>query len=108
MADAGPAEVGPDVKYSTEPMPGWGDTVASWPWEEWNDAGGRPEGTKKVGKCPRCTHTMIVYQRAMQYVDIPRWKEAYCNCEQPHEGRPSDARVKGCGQGARIPAWSGL
>jgi len=93
--------------YSNEPMPGWGEAVARWPWQEWNDAGGEQEGMKKGGLCPKCGHDMIVYQRFILHLDrADDWVAAYCNCERAHEGRPSDAPAPGCGQGAEIRAWT--
>lgn len=82
----------------------WADVVGCWPWEEWNVGGGRPEGWRKAGSCPRCGHVMAVYQQAyfgLRRIDTVR---AGCNCGQPHAGRPDDADFAGCGAEARIPA----
>jgi hypothetical protein len=92
--------------YSTDPFPNWGDVVASWDWEVWNDGGGQQEGMKKAGPCPRCQETMIVYQRfAHAFAPESEWVEARCNCGQQHEGRPPDAEAEGCGQSAEIQRW---
>ena len=39
-----------------------------------------------------------------RYAGPVAWKHAQCNCGYPHEGRPADEPVKGCGQQADIRA----
>lgn len=89
--------------YRVEPVPGWGDDVASWPWQPWleDDV---PLGWKKGGDCPYCGHPMTVHQSKQRFGSD--WKHARCNCGYPHEGRPADEPVRGCGQQADIRAAS--
>ena len=91
--------------YRPDPVPGWGDTVASWPWQPWleHDV---PLGWTKAGDCPYCKHSMTVHQTKQRYASPAEWKHAQCNCGYPHEGRPTDEPVKGCGQQADIRAAS--
>ncbi len=92
------------AEWDPTPMPGWREEVSSWPWEVWNDGGGRPEGWLKSGPCPRCGHTMSAYSRSVNIgvaEDSAGNITARCNCEYPHKLRPDDI-AGGCGQQAAI------
>ncbi|MEV0722310.1 hypothetical protein AB0I37_05975 [Micromonospora purpureochromogenes] len=93
------------MPYRLDPVPGWGDTVASWPWQPWLEHDVQL-GWKKAGDCPYCEHPMTVHQTKQRYASPVEWKHAQCNCGYPHEGRPTDEPVKGCGQQADIRAAS--
>jgi hypothetical protein len=43
------------MPYRPDPVPGWGDAVASWPWQPWleHDVA---LGWTKTGACPYCDH----------------------------------------------------
>lgn len=91
--------------YRPEPVPGWGDGVASWPWQPWLEHDVQL-GWRKAGDCPYCGHAMTVHQSKQRYGSPVDWKHARCNCGYPHAGRPADEPVQGCGQQADIRAAS--
>lgn len=85
---------------------GWKQAVESWPWEPYNVGGGRDEGWKKSGTCPRCGHHTTVYQLTFLGVNPITTVPAGCDCRQTHPGRPDDAHLKGCGPEAAVAAAS--
>ena len=86
----------------------WLTQVTRWPWSTWED-GGTPLGWRKTGQCPRCGHTMVVFQRVLKGFAPPALEvRAECNCVgTKHDGRP-EGHAAGCGVGhgyaAMIPA----
>jgi hypothetical protein len=95
--------------WDDSPFAGWSEAVQTWPWEEWNEGGGRQEGWVKSGPCPRCGHTIAIYQEIVVYINPPpagyvEYVDACCNCGFKHTGRAPDAPCEGCGPSARIKA----
>lgn len=64
-------ETGPNAVWSDEFDPAWAAEVANWEWVEWQEGSGPREGVKKSGKCPRCTHRIILYAPDVRFVDRP-------------------------------------
>ncbi len=95
------------VSWDPTPAAGWGDTVDSWTWGDWLTPKGTRLGWVKSGVCPRCGHTIAVYQQAVVQFAVARAVEdvmALCNCALPHPLRPPSESVVGCGQHAEIKA----
>jgi hypothetical protein len=88
----------PGAKWDEVVPTGWAEGVERWEWRDWIGQGARI-GWRKWGPCPRCGHTMSVYQRALRAIDPARSVEARCNCRYEHEGRPSSL-ADGCGPGS--------
>lgn len=88
-----------NVKWDTTVPACWEETVNGWRWREWSEGGTRL-GWLKWGPCPRCGHTMAVYQEALRSLDIPGAVSASCNCEDEHPNRPEGMR--GCGPGSGV------
>ena len=79
---------------------GWAAAVASWEWQDWREQGTKL-GWRKWGPCPRCGHTMVVYQRALRAISPARSVNARCNCTYEHDGRPATEHG-GCGPGSGV------
>ena len=97
------SDQGPDARWDTSQPDGWAEAVKSWTWHDWKE-GSAVLGWQKYGECPRCEHTMSVYQKLVKAL-LPVTTDsvdAFCNCEYSHDGRPSD-RPGGCGVGAINP-----
>jgi hypothetical protein len=94
---------GPDVRWNTDVPDGWATTVEAWPWRDWKQ-GDADYGWRKWGKCPRCEHTISVYQELVEAIRpvMDPTVPAYCNCIYPHDGRPAEQK-SGCGVGAANP-----
>ena len=75
--------------------------VGGWPWEEWKEDG-TFLGWYKSGGCPRCQHTMSVYQQFVHAVVKTDTVSARCNCRSPHAQRPDTATDGGCGVGSEF------
>jgi hypothetical protein len=90
--------------YRPDPVPGWGDTVASWPWQPWLEHDVNL-GWTKAGDCPYCAHPITVHQSKQRYAG-PAQETRPVQLRVPHQGRPADEPVKGCGQQADIRAAS--
>jgi hypothetical protein len=86
------------VPWDEDLPPDWVNTVAGWSWRDWTE-----EDTKlgwlKWGPCPRCGHTIAVYQHALRTMSATRGVAARCNCTSDHVGRPDTFR-DGCGPGS--------
>jgi hypothetical protein len=88
----------PDLTWDDMVPTGWADTVIGWQWHDWREQNVRL-GWRKWGPCPRCGHTMAVYQRAVRSTSPTRPVHARCNCTHGHTGRPT-TETGGCGPGA--------
>lgn len=89
-----------DAEWDEYVPDGWAETVSLWEWHVWREQNTKL-GWRKWGACPRCGHTMAVYQRALRSVSATRAVTVRCNCTHPHEGRP-DSEKGGCGPGSGV------
>jgi hypothetical protein len=90
-----------DVDWATGLPDGWQQAVESWPWHPWVRHGA-DLGWYKFGECPRCGHTMSVYQERVRTTALETTVSARCNCTHPnHAGRPD--QTTGCGVGSVSP-----
>src|SRR5215213_11026608 len=105
------------VPYDTETTPEWLEELNNWPWTKRDD-----DNWQKVGRCPRCQHTMdrivgpgfvfpqdFIESVVLEDIDLamplrtrrrPNRVLVRCNCTSPHEGRP-DGR-SGCGPAGKF------
>lgn len=90
-----------EMAWNTDIPAGWVDAVSAWSWRDWEEDDVRV-GQRKWGPCPRCSHTMAVYARAVQAIRPVDAVPARCNCREAHSNRPSDADG-GCGVGSGVP-----
>ncbi len=100
--------------YDRSPWPGWGEAVASWPWQQVD-----PDMWLKEGDCPRCGHYMSkrIERGTAVFLDAPSemaptsfWdreqdeppEEVWvrCNCDTAHL---EEKAGRGCGQQASVP-----
>lgn len=87
------------LQWDDAENPGWIEAVESWDWTDWKIEN-EFVGWVKSGPCPRCDHTIAIYQEVHVYalpLDSPTRVRAGCNCQHKHDGRPSDDPLKGCG-----------
>ena len=90
-----------DVDWASDVPDGWQEEVSSWPWHPWVRHGA-DLGWYKFGDCPRCEHTMSVYQERIRTAALVTAVSAECNCtHSDHAGKPDGA--KGCGVGSASP-----
>jgi hypothetical protein len=87
------------MKWDPRVPADWLDEVAGWKWQPW-EAEGATFGWQKWGPCPRCGHTMAVYQESLDGFSSTNSVRVYCNCENAHDGRP-EAYDCGCGPGSQ-------
>lgn len=95
-----------EVRHETETSASWIEAVRGWPWHRW-EHNTRFLGWMKYGACPRCGHSMSVYQPVL-YAAFTEGDDvttllAACNCEHDHPGRPKSISV-GCGQHGVVTA----
>jgi hypothetical protein len=90
-----------DEVWNTTVPAGWQAAVEGWDWHEWKK-GKASLGWQKWGNCPRCQHTMSVYQMSVQVFIAGEGVRARCNCVYPHAHRPATAEG-GCGVGSAFP-----
>jgi hypothetical protein len=86
----------PNARWEAVVPDGWAETVIGWDWHDWREQDTKL-GWRKWGPCPRCGHTMVVYQRVLR--SPVRSLNARCNCTYEHEDRPEVERG-GCGPGS--------
>lgn len=104
--DAKEAQTSSTLEWETSVPEGWAVEVERWTWREWTGRDDRNRtvhlGWMKVDSCPRCGHTMAVYQEAVKSIFPVSTVAARCNCVAHHTGRPLD-QDGGCGPGSEVP-----
>jgi hypothetical protein len=88
----------PSAAWDVVVPDGWASAVIAWEWHDWREQNVKL-GWRKWGDCPRCGHTMVVYQRALRSISPMMALNARCNCQYEHHGRPHTERG-GCGPGS--------
>jgi len=89
-----------DVEWRSETPDDWTEAVDSWEWQKWTEHDTQL-GWLKYGPCPRCEHTIAIYQE-FGVLSLTDTVPAACNCDKAHAGRPDDDPFRGCGPQAEV------